>query len=136
MIDEYLKQRSLIDPDRKVEVCRNLHKKCWSVRQDGLVKFHCAQIFMRDCKFVVQPAGRAKVLREKRKNVHAFVRGYLWDGNVLGQRIETSNIWDNIWDNISYNPYKADTFVDDFNSPVYEAMFVDLEKEVIALHPR
>jgi len=133
MIDEYDKQRSLIDPDRKVEVYRNLHKKCWSVRQDGLVKFHCVQIFMRDCKFVVQPAGRAKVLREKRKNVHAFVRGYLWDGNLPTDLPEIEN--NNIWDNISYNPYKADTFVDGLNNPVYGAMFVDLEKEVIALQP-
>ena len=131
MIDEYDKQRSLIDPDRKVEVYRNLHKKCWSVRQDGLVKFHSQQVCLQNCKFAVQPAGRAKVLREKRKNVHAFIRGYLWDGKI-SEDIANSNIWDNV----SYNPYKSNTFVDNSNNPVYEAAYVDLDNEVIALEPR
>ena len=135
MIDEHQKQRSLIDPDRKIEVYRNLHKKCWSARQDGLVKFHSQQVCLQNCKFVVQPAGRAKVLREKRKNVHAFIRGYLWDGKISG--IANSNIWDNV----SYNPYKSNTFVDISNNPVYEASYVDLDhkslfNEVIALEPR
>jgi len=131
MINEYQKQRSLIDPDRKVEVYRNLHKKCWSVRQDGLVKFHSQQVCLQNCKFAVQPAGRAKVLREKRKNVHAFIRGYLWDGKI-SEDIANSNIWDNV----SYNPYKSNTFVDNSNNPVYEAAYVDLDNEVIALEPR
>lgn len=131
MINEYQKQRSLIDPDRKIEVYRNLHKKCWSVRQDGLVKFHSQQVCLQNCKFAVQPAGRAKVLREKRKNVHAFIRGYLWDGKI-SEDIANSNIWDNV----SYNPYKSNTFVDNSNNPVYEAAYVDLDNEVIALEPR
>jgi hypothetical protein len=133
MIDEYHKQRSLIDPDRKIEVYRNLHKKCWSVRQNGLVKFHCNQVFLRDCKFVVQPAGRAKVLREKRKNVHAFVRGYLWDEKLPTDLPNIENRY--VWDNVNYNPYKAATFVDDSNNPVHKAEFVDLAKEVVALQP-
>ena len=29
-----------IDYDRKVFVYKNLHKDCWSIRQDGLVKAH------------------------------------------------------------------------------------------------
>ena len=131
MINEYQKQRSLIDPDRKIEVYRNLHKKCWSVRQDGLVKFHSQQVCLQNCKFAVQPAGRAKVLREKRKNVHAFIRGYLWDGKI-SEDIANSNIWDNV----SYNPYKYNTFVDNSNNPVYTAAYVDLDNEVIALEPR
>ena len=131
MINEYQKQRSLIDPDRKIEVYRNLHKKCWSVRQDGLGKFHSQQVCLQNCKFAVQPAGRAKVLREKRKNVHAFIRGYLWDGKI-SEDIANSNIWDNV----SYNPYKSNTFVDNSNNPVYTAAYVDLDNEVIALEPR
>ena len=131
MINEYQKQRSLIDPDRKIEVYRNLHKKCWSVRQDGLVKFHSQQVCLQNCKFAVQPAGRAKVLREKRKNVHAFIRGYLWDGKI-SEDIANSNIWDNV----SYNPYKSNTFEDNSNNPVYTAAYVDLDNEVIALEPR
>ena len=131
-MDNYKEQVTLVDPSRKVEVYRNLHKKCWSVRQGGIVKFHCDAINLKDCLFVVQPAGRAKVLREKKKNVHAFVRGYLCT--------EERNIHAFCWDDIYYNPYKADTFVDFQDNPVYKAEFVDLDMNdkktpVLALNP-
>ena len=123
-----------IDLGRRVYVYFNLHKKCWSVRQDGLVKFHSQQVCLQNCKFAVQPAGRARVLREKSKNVHAFVRGYLCDTKAPKGRPDIEN--QNIWDNISYNPYKSATFVDDANNPVYTAAFVDLGQDVIALEPK
>jgi hypothetical protein len=117
--DVYEEQSSLIDPDRKVEVYRNLHKRCWSVRQGGLVKFHCHTVNLKSCSFVVQPAGRAKVVRDKRKNVHAFVRGNLCDLYYQG--------YPSCLDNIYYNPYKADTFLDFEDKPVYKADFVDFD---------
>lgn len=87
---------------------------------------------MRDCDFIVQPAGRAKVIREKKKNVHAFVRGYLYLDNTHIQLF--------CWDDIYYNPYKADTFVDFEDKPVHSADFVDLnikdkQTPVLALNP-
>jgi hypothetical protein len=132
MIEEYQEQSSLVDINRKIEVYRNLHKNCWSVRQDGLVKFHCQNISMRDCDFVVQPAGHAKVIREKKKNVHAFVRGYLY--------LDDTHIHLFCWDDIYYNPYKAATFVDFEAQPVHSADFVDLNIKdtntpVLALNP-
>ena len=130
--DEYKEQVTLVDPSRKIEVYRNLHKKCWSVRQDGLGKFHCHRVNLRDCQMVVQPAGRAKVLREQKKNVHAFVRGYLCT--------EERDIHSFCWDDIYYNPYKADSFVDFQDKPVHTADFVDLDMNdkktpVLALNP-
>jgi hypothetical protein len=56
---------------------------------------------MRDCKFVVRPAGREKVRREGRKNVHAFVRGYIVEASGA---LNTPIL-------VTYNPYKHDTFV-------------------------
>ena len=126
MIDTYSVQASCINPDRKIEVYRNLHKDCWSVRQKGIVRFHCNLIKMHICEFIVQPAGRAKVLREKKKNVHAFIRGYLWEDkhhDTLA-KLDQKNCF--IWDDIHYNPYKADTFVDFAGEPVYSASFADL----------
>tara|TARA_R100000808_G_C2106983_1_gene122277 strand:+ start:523 stop:939 length:417 start_codon:yes stop_codon:yes gene_type:complete len=127
--DDYKEQVTLVDPSRKIEVYRNLHKKCWSVRQAGLVKFHCSVVSLRDCVFVVQPAGHAKVIREKRKNVHAFVRGYI-----------SNNCSPAVLDEIYYNPYKAKTFVDFQGNPVHQAEFVELdlkhgEPPVLALNP-
>ena len=81
---------------------------------------------MHICEFIVQPAGRAKVLREKKKNVHAFIRGYLWEDkhhDTLA-KLDQKNCF--IWDDIHYNPYKADTFVDFAGEPVYSASFADL----------
>ena len=43
-----------------VEVYYNLHKKTFSVRHAGRVWFHTNVLTLRNCKFAVQPAGRAK----------------------------------------------------------------------------
>tara|TARA_Y100001951_G_C11068087_1_gene144543 strand:+ start:91 stop:516 length:426 start_codon:yes stop_codon:yes gene_type:complete len=125
MIDKYEDQVSCVDPSRKIEVYRNLHKDCWSVRQKGIVRFHCYKVHLRDCEFVVQPAGRAKVLREKKKNVHAFVRGHLCDVCDSNPHWE-DDLYTCIWDEVEYNPYKADTFTTWENIPVTGAMFVDM----------
>ena len=47
----------------KIEVYRNLHKKCFSVRHKGRVVMHLQdheQLSLTNVKFVVQPAGRAR----------------------------------------------------------------------------
>ena len=128
-VDKHKEQVTLVDPNRKVEVYRNLHKKCWSVRQGGIVRFHCDTINLKDCLFVVQPAGRAKVLREKKKNVHAFVRGYI-----------SNECSPAVLDEIYYNPYKAGSFVDFEGKPVHSAEFVELDVNsnvcpVLAMNP-
>jgi hypothetical protein len=91
----------------RVEVYFNLHKRLWSVRQcsTGRVILHTDKVHIRDAKFVVHKAGRERVLREGKKNVHAFVRGEAthfddFDPDYLDYTL------------VSYNPYKHDTFVD------------------------
>lgn len=92
----------------RVEVYRNLHTGLMSVREcGGRVLTHEAEVFVKDAKFVVQPAGRAKVLREQRKNVHAFVRGEL-EGFSQGC-LANYDEWE-AWPKVTYNPYKADHF--------------------------
>ena len=91
----------------RVEAYRNLHQNCWSVRalegpDKGRVIHRATTLRLSDCRFVVQPAGRNKVREQKKKNVHAFVRG-TWgrsDPRVLKNCVE-----------VTYNPYKHDTFV-------------------------
>lgn len=66
----------------RVEIYYNLHRACWSVRalegpDKGLVLGYCDSALVAGATFNVLPAGHAKVLREGRKNVHAFVRGRL-----------------------------------------------------------
>lgn len=64
----------------RVFVYFNLHKKCWSIRamegnQKGRVIAHAQAVELANCTFKVSEAGRQRVLREKRKNVHAGVVG-------------------------------------------------------------
>ena len=98
----------VIDIHKPVEVYRNLHKKCWSVRQGGKVKVHTSYICLQDVKFVVQPAGREKVLREQKKNVHAFVKGYLISAKKMNRLTAKMSSW--TMDAITYNPYKHPHF--------------------------
>ena len=64
-------------PKGRVQVYYNLHKKCLSIRYKGKVIEHAREVTLTDARFHVQPAGRARVLREKKKNVHAYVSGKL-----------------------------------------------------------
>ncbi len=66
-----------VDANRRVYVYRNLHKNVWSVRQDGRVRCHALELCLEDAKFLVSPAGRARVLKSNAKNVHAGVSGYI-----------------------------------------------------------
>lgn len=63
----------------QVRVYWNLHRACWSV-QDARTRRvigHANQLLIREARFTVSEAGRQRVLRERKKNVHAFVVGEL-----------------------------------------------------------
>ena len=117
----------VIDIHKPVEVYRNLHKKCWSVRQGGKVKVHTSYICLQDVKFVVQPAGREKVLQEKKKNVHAFVRGYLISSKTMN-RLNKDIEW--TMDVVTYNPYKHPYFTcGEFEA--VRAELVDMDSDAV-----
>jgi len=93
--------------DVKVYVYFNLHKKCFSVKAlegncKGLVVAHTDTVSLKDVNFKVSEAGRQRVLKEKRKNVHAGVVGYL-EGFTDNSTTEYKLAY--------YNPYKTSTFV-------------------------
>ena len=99
-------------PKGRVQVYYNLHKKCLSIRYKGKVIEHAREVTLTDAKFHVQPAGRARVLREKKKNVHAYV----WTAEKR----------------VTYNPYKNKTFVDQSNNEtVTSAEVVHIADKVI-----
>ena len=101
----------------KVFVYFNLHKKCWSVknRSTGRVIAHAQVVHLKDAKFKVSRAGRERVLREQRKNVHAGVAGDLISLDQPFTPTTSSRA-------ISYNPYKAAHFFDVASgAPVSEA---------------
>jgi len=91
-----------IDPTKKVRVYRNLHKKCVSVKQGGIVRCHAENVVLKDCKFIVSEAGQTRVRNEGKKNVHAFVEGHVVDAR------ESLKLLDFGWETVYYDPYTTD----------------------------
>lgn len=105
-----------LDYNRPVNVYRNLHQDCWSIRQDGLVKAHADIAYLDNPSFIVQAKARLKVVANKRKEVHAWVKGILHPNpssiRALGE--ET-------WTRIKYNPEDNESFVTHKGNPISEA---------------
>jgi len=99
----------------RVEVYFNLHEKCFSIRHKKKVISHLNEVFLSNAIFKVSEAGRQRVLKQKRKNVHAFVVGDIEIGK-LRAGIE-----------IKYDPYRFKSFVTEIDSkPVRSAKYVSL----------
>jgi hypothetical protein len=111
------------DPDVPVDLYLNLHKRAddgtpwYSVRQRGRVIGHCDGLHLSDVEFVVNAKGRDRVRIERRKNVHAWLRGY----------IEFAPPAREIFDHraVTYNPYHDDTFKAD-GEPIHRAAIVEI----------
>ena len=101
MIKEF-KNRA-VDYSRPVKVYRNLSKKCWSLKQGGVVVAHADQILMTSEKFTVNLKSRDRGLSEGKKYVHAFIVGFL----AVKQTTLTKNI-ENV--SIAYSPVYAPYF--------------------------
>jgi hypothetical protein len=110
-------------PGQKVFVYFNLHKKLFSIRDHatGIVVGHTNMIALENATFKVSEAGRQRVLREKRKNVHAGVLGFVKDLPVPPPEYKAF-----------YNPYKYDSFVDVNGQKVSTASLVVLHKDLKA----
>jgi hypothetical protein len=111
------------DSEPHASVYRNLNQNCWSVKIDGLVAIHAETLVIRNPYFFVSQKGRARVLRQRRKNVHAYVRGKLhWAVTkdirypVMGINthpypgpMSNAELLDGI--EVTYNPYHSGRFV-------------------------
>lgn len=100
----------IVEPGAKVGIHRNLHQRNWSIVAEegslkGLVVGHADTIHVWRAEFKVNEAGRQRVIRERKKNVHAKVVG------ILGRGFEAS-MWDgfNFTHKVKYNPYKDSQF--------------------------
>lgn len=87
------------------KVYKNLHKNCYSIQNkySGLVVEHATTATLLNVSFVVQPAGRQRVLDTNRKNVHAFAVGERLFSNKTGA-------YDKTFTPIHYDPYEHDYF--------------------------
>ena len=137
------------------EAYYNLHKGCLSVREvnGGRVR-HVNTAEFKGVTFAVQPAGRAKVLSEQKKNVHAFVRGQLTkttphferdpivvhEGHVYTDKAEWQGYEpfyrvfepDDRIVEVTYNPYRYESFViKETEQPIFESPRVLIEGRTI-----
>jgi hypothetical protein len=107
----------------EVEVYRNLKYKdrvVYSIRdaKTKLVLARSENVLLRDVDFRVSLKGNARVRAEKRKNVHAVVRGTLLD---------ISRLYGKPMLNVKYNPYEHTTFVLGTTlTPILSAKYVAL----------
>lgn len=97
-----------------VEIYWNLNKDCYSVRVGGYVVAYVDKFTITNVKFAAQKAGRERVRRQNRKNVHAFVRGK-WSNTMLPTPTTR----------ITYNPYSDESFVvaDTARTPIHTAAY-------------
>ena len=115
----------------RVQVYRNLNNGLISIQDlsTGLVLGHASAVDLQEATFIVREAGRQQVIREQRKNVHAFVRGKVVDVlNFQPFKGRGTHLYDEIpyesdistrlqrgsmlgtTTKVSYNPYKAPHF--------------------------
>jgi hypothetical protein len=112
-------------------IYRNLRTKTWSKRSTkGIVVDHPTELWLLGATFHVSETVRQRVVRLKRKEVHAGVRGEVTHSpsTLQGELVE-----------VTYNPYHYSTFVrvDDL-SPVSSAdlVFMDDKMKVWSVNPR
>lgn len=104
-----------VKKNQKVRVYRNLHKPgvVYSIADawTGLVLGYSESVLLTGVAFKVSAAGRERVLRTGRKNVHAF---------VIGRYEGTEQARVAMCDAVGYNPRKYSTFVRKFDeSPIH-----------------
>ena len=97
----------------------DLHRHTFSVTYKGLVMLKADYLRLSDVEFRVRQGGKQKVRNEQRKNVHAFVIGYLDDYCEFPcddiPEPDSNEV-------ITYNPYKYDTFVvKSTEEPIYKS---------------
>lgn len=100
----------------KVRIFRNLNKHCMSMIAmegpfKGKVIAHVDSAYLHECSMVVQEASRQRVIRERCKNVHAFVQGNLQcaTGVRLRYPVQGIKVAEPDHDHpvlIRYNPYE------------------------------
>ncbi len=104
----------------KVFVYRNLNHNCFSVRcvKTGLVIAHTDSLLLRDVHFKVHENGRQRVIRERRKNVHAGL-----EGNLVLSVPYLFKLGEQPDELVRYDPYRWPTFVNSEGEAVHEAEY-------------
>lgn len=99
-----------IDVSKPIRVYRNLTKKgkWYSVVQNRLTIAHSTAICIRNAKFVVNEKTRNRVLKNKRKEFHAYIEG-IYATSGMGTTAKKNDLPAQI----KYNPFLHESFICD-----------------------
>jgi hypothetical protein len=72
-----MKVGQTVDVYENINQSKKLKKKVYSIRDSKTKKViaHVEEISLVDCTYHVSESGRQRVIKQKRKNVHAYIRG-------------------------------------------------------------
>lgn len=104
-----------------INLSRKLKQPLFSIRDVKTQKVigHDTNIVIENAIFKVSEKGRQRVLKERKKNVHALIQGKLVHTTTTTQANE-----------VTYNPYKHSTFVyKDNNTPIYFSNLVVIKNK-------
>lgn len=105
---------------KKYWIYRNLHTKTWSVKCHGAVIAHPLFLDLENVEFRVWQGTLARIRREGKKSVGAFVIAE----RIVGDNVKDyeSFISDKLTE-VTFNPYKYDQFVvKATKKPIYAAV--------------
>lgn len=96
--------RGTVAIGERVRIHFNLHTHLWSVTalegpQKGRVVAHLENCSLENCRFIVSAAGRARVLRDHCRAVHAWVEGTFAE---ISEPVDAVGF--------TYNPYRGESF--------------------------
>lgn len=112
----------------RIEAYKNLHLDTWSLRDPKRIDpvEHADHVELHDVAFRIQLGGRAAVLRDGVRRVHAYVVG------ELAVRAERRRARAGRWYRFTYSPFRGPTFtlVNPRNPrPIYGAARVRLDRD-------
>lgn len=119
----------------RVRVYWNLNKNAWSVMSKRIVISHKDIIVLSNVRFIVSENGRQKVIREKKKNVHAFAEGEIVEADGLSKDLIDEKLLSYKTRQISYNPYKYPCFFErESKEIIFTAGFIVMkDRKIIEL---
>ena len=110
---------------QQVKVYRNLHRDTWSLMaaagpEKGRVIGYSDAVELADPILTVSAASRQRVLRERRRNVHAFVSGRVLPPGTLRRAALVR---------VRYNPFRAGCFTDPVGACVFGGGAAQLDEQ-------
>ncbi len=99
----------MIDYSKPVRVFKNWRLGCYGIMQDGKLLASAKQVRLEGVEFLVRESGRQRMLRRRRRNVHAYAIGHLSDYVHPSEQRALAPMHGR---GVFYDPHRFSSFVD------------------------